>query len=1060
MEQIRIKSNTGRIVIDKTINDLGLKSSLYSNSFDTTESNSSRYVIDKHGNIIERKKKCRLYSLGGEEPKKSHLVRMKTVGTFDLCMEVTALACGFNQPVMPIPEPIDSNLESVVPENPEEFEEEAEAVVEAEVSPKRHRHISTSDNSFSLDDSLIISTKKRFRSLSSNSHLTKNPSNEFRCKSATNIYAPFEMKPPEAAIETDTEIPPGDDKFSKSYQSMPLSVRRRTFKKSRKIVRTDSELFQEQIVSAPVEESSAQNFSSEQTSFESDRSKSREYLSSGTVFSEVHEENIDLEELEIEYKEHIKSGLQREYKSDGDALDEIGKDRYDLEWKNQSVDFEFLENDKVEEMRVKAGSVKGHAKKIRNDSESRSKSEGDKDTIYSKADSTETQSTEDENKIEVDTKHATAGMKVEKQQSLFEKRFGKLKKMNKLLKVKRFSTSALYDKRKASDAKSKEPPQPVVLTALQQVSDFTTSKTSLASPKSLKGKRFHLKKRKFSFFGKSQSNNDLNINLKSLASKLSLISKSNFDLSKNSSNLRLNTVGIYGKYGTSNEYRSDIITKQCTSPLSEAFYNATGSCQLTPMELFEKFCSQDFSGLYKHESISEFDEPPLIESYPSKGAIKKSSSLRKTTLLKQNSEPKFCMKTNFTKPQEVLEEEDIEGVENEESEEYEFSSGHAAMRRSSYGRQLEFDQNDQYFIDPSDQYYLSDNPEMYGNGEEEDVDEIYLMPGNKQRYDGGYLRNSEEILAIDETDEEILEDSESNDVVAVETESEVDEEGANLLPFDASCLKDEDISDIENIDDGDKSLKTIITEYVKNSCVPRSQSLDLLSNSSETLKSNSDYAFDTVKHLHLDSCSTSKLSLSLNSDIFDDITIAAPRDDSKFVKICEMDDFTLTPDGSMAENKAKAGQGTEESEQDKIKNELHSQYTIIDCDELEHDGESVQRFNDDKSSFAEALNKEFDKLFSRVVNDSDTDITTTPSVATVLTAIKMPSRTSMDKLEALPFEFDQETIIGGISEEKVEKPLHKSISTQRAETSTKVKSKRSQSLGVINKRKSNKCTPL
>lgn len=1041
MEQIRIKSNTGRIVIDKTINDLGLKSGRYSNSFDTAVESNSRYVIDKHGNIVERKKKCRLYSLGGDEPKKSHLVRMKTVGTFDLCMEVTALACGFNQQVMTIPKPAESNLESVVSEISELEEEKLEAIV---VSPKRHRHISTSDNSFSLDGSSIISNKKRFRSLSSNSHLQQKSSNEFRCKSATNIYAPFALKP---KVEESEEEQPREDKFVESYQSMPLSVRRRTFKKSRKIVRTDSELFHDQILSAPVEESPINNFSSEQTSFESDRFKSKENLSSDTVFSsEVHEENIDLEELENEYKEHVKSSLQREYKSDGDSLDEIGKDRYGLEWKNQSVDFEFLENDKVEEMRVKAGSVKGHAKKIRNDLESRSKSEGDKDTLYSKADSTETQSTEDENKIEVDPQHATT--KVEKHQSLFEKRFGKLKKMNKLLKVKRFSTSALYDKRKASDAKTKEPP-PVVLAALQQVSDFTTSKTSLASPKSLKGKRFHLKKRKFSFFGKSQSNNDLNINLKSLASKLSLISKSNFDLSKNSSNLRLNTVGIYGKYGTSNEYRSDIITKQCTSPLSEAFYNATGSCQLTPMELFEKFCSQDFSGLYKHESITEFDEP-LLDSFPSKGAIKKQSScLRKTTLLKQNSEPKFCMKTNFTKPQEVFEEEEIESVENE-SEEYEFNSGHTAMRRSSYGRQLEFDTNDHYYVDPSDQYYLSDNPDMYGNGDE-DIDEIYLMPG-KQRYDGGYLRNSEEILAIDETDEEILEDSLSN--VVPETDSEFDEK-ENLLPFDASCLRDEDISDIEIIDDGDKSLKTIITEYVKNSCIPRSQSLDLLSNSSETLKSNSEYAFDTVKQLHLDSCSTSKLSLSLNSDIFDDITIAAPLDENKPVKICEMDDFTLTPDGSMSENnKVKAAQ---ESEQDKIKSELQSQYTIIDCDELEHDGESVQRFNDDKSSFAEALNKEFDKLFSRVVNDSDTDLTTTPSAATVLTAIKMPSRTSMDKLEALPYEFDQDNIIGGISEEKT---LHKSLSTQREETSTKIKSKRSQSLGVITKKKSNKCTPL
>jgi hypothetical protein len=274
------------------------------------------------------------------------------------------------------------------------------------------------------------------------------------------------------------------------------------------------------------------------------------------------DQQIDLEELENEYKEHVKSNLQREYKSDGDSLDEIGKDRhhYGLEWKNQSIDFEFLENDKLEELNVnstKRSAMKSH-KKIRNDSESRTKSEGDKDTLYSKADSMETQSSADENKI--DTENQNDVTKVEKHQSLFEKRFGKLKKMNKLLKVKRFSTSALYDKRKSCEQNNSKLQE-------KEPADFASSKTSLASP-SLKGKRLLLKKRKFSFFGKSHSNNDLNLNLKSLASKLSLLSKSNFDLSKNSSNLRLNAVGIYGKYGNSNEYRSDIVIRQngCASP--------------------------------------------------------------------------------------------------------------------------------------------------------------------------------------------------------------------------------------------------------------------------------------------------------------------------------------------------------------------------------------------------------------------------------------------------------------------------------------------------------------
>ena len=1081
---------------------------------------SGRYVIDKNGKIIERKKKSRLYSLGGNEPKKSHLVRMKTVGTFDLCMEMTtSLACGFNQDILPAQKPPPNDEVSKPSAVLEKLESEDEKVSQADsnsISPKRQRHISSSENSLTVDESSINSnTKKRFRSLSSNLCLVKRDSNEFLCKSAdlldssiktydkdfndiltgavsaSNILNKSENNIYES-FKSDAKVNIKKDHFDdmnasqSSAYNLPLRARRRTFKKSKKIVRTDSELFKEQILShttdaSPIRKSlSAQT--SKQTSTESSDKPdtSSKNISIDTVFSDMcEEEQIDLEKLEIEYKDHVKSNLQREYKSDGDALDEAGKDssHYAPEWRNQSVDFEFLETDKVEELRLKSCSVKSHSKKIRNDSESRSKSEGDKDTLYLKADSTETQSTEDENKTDQSGSDSNKG---EKHQSLFEKRFGKLKKMNKLLKVKRFSTSALYDKRKTNDTPVTKPKetQPPALAALSQITDFTSSKTSLASPKSLKGKRFMLKKRKFSFFGKSQSNTDLNISLKSIASKLSLLSKSNFDLSKHSSNLRLNAVGIYGRYGNSTDYRSDIITKQhgCTSPLSEAFYNATGSYQLTPMELFEKFCSQDFTGLYKHEPLDEDPDMQVLEAgnHNYKGAIKKSSSLRKTTLLKQNSEPKFNIKSYqldqyFGSPHEVFEEEEIDETVEDEEDEYLYNLNTVQQRRSSYGRQLEFDQNDQYYESNEDKFY--ENDEVYVNVEE-DIDEIFLMPG-KQRYDGRYSRNSDEILAIDETDEEILEDSEDL----------LEEIDSNLLPvFESDQCESETLvftghEEFSEMDDNDSNLKTIISEYVKNACasatsesIARSKSMDLLSNSSDTMKtnSNSEYAFDTVKQIHFDSCSTSKLSLSLNSDIFDDITLAAPLESlKKPIKICEMENFTLTPDGSFSENNNGLIM-TKENEQEIIKNELQSQYTIIDCDELEHDEDGeLQRFNDEKSSFAEALNKEFDKLFTRAINDSDTDITTTPSGATVLTAIKLPSRGSMEKLEALPFEFNQDNCVtekvkpsaAPMSQSMTTNTLHQSISSKKEE-SAKSKSKRSHSLGAITKKKSNKCTPL
>lgn len=383
---------------------------------------------------------------------------------------------------------------------------------------------------------------------------------------------------PENSTESTENVEVEDQEGEASRPS--ALMRRRTFKKSKKIVRTDSELVKEGIFSSSVHNTGSYELTHVPSQLESlSETKSSEGLEllSGNISSEsvFHDDRtpIDLEKLESEYKEHVKSSLQREYKSDGDSLDEIGKPR--IEWKNQSIDLKFLEDDdKLGEKPPVPAKLPG--KKIRTDSESRTKSEGDKDTLYQKSDSTETQSTDNDQKISGKPEQA----KMERQQSLFEKRFGKLKKMNKLLKVKRFSTSALYDKKKSAEDKNKAK-DTTPRAALSQMTEFKSSKNSLASPKSLRGKNFLLKNRKFSFFGKSQSNNDLNINLKSIASKFSLISKSNFDLSKNSSNLRLNAVGIYGRYATSNEHRSDIITKHgCTSPLSEAFYNATGGFSL------------------------------------------------------------------------------------------------------------------------------------------------------------------------------------------------------------------------------------------------------------------------------------------------------------------------------------------------------------------------------------------------------------------------------------------------------------------------------------------------
>ena len=170
-----------------------------------------------------------------------------------------------------------------------------------------------------------------------------------------------------------------------------------------------------------------------------------------------------------------------------------------------------------------------------------------------------------------------------------------------------------------------------------------------------------------------------------------------------------------------------------------------------------------------------------------------------------------------------------------------------------------------------------------------------------------------------------------------------------------------------------------------------------------------------------------------------------------------MDDFTLTPDGSMS-----CSDNFTIDEDGVVKNELNSQYTIIDFDdELRHDDE-------EKSSFAEALNKEFDKLFTRV-DESDTDVTT-PSCNTIVTAVKIPSRCSMEKLE--PYSTDvisdknvkSEKIINRENTKLMSQSMTSTVPLEQLLIQKKDdfagKSKRSHSLGNIQKRKSSKCNPL
>lgn len=1128
------KGNAGRYIVNKNIakiGDLGLRNNIFSsNSSQAPES--ARYVIDKDGNIVERRKK-RMCSLGGNEPKKqSHLVRLKTVGTFDLCMEVTALACGFNEkmlndtvaniPPLIIPPSAPQPLQQQQSLN---LDDDADLERCCSTSIPRIKHISLSVNSLTkLTDFEFLKNQSQqsSQSLCTSSYAINGNVQHFneldlikhKLITGDSIFTKLNKKP-SIVCNTDTFLPhqrlyfnnvdktaivTTSDIFAVHCESFDISkIRRRTFKKCNRIIRTDSEIFKD---TTPVygdevcskddsfeemDNNSKDNISNEdlydlKTSTEEESVKN---ISTDTVFSDTCDP-VDLEKLENEYKEHIRASLQREYKSDGsiDSLDEVGKKRYQFgKWKNQSVDFNFLDdedNDKdvckeseAESQDVDIDVFSTSPVTFRKDDDNRTKSEGDYELEMEQRDSFETQeSTEEESDKfpNAKTRHDSDEIKSEEEpelpQTLFEKRFGKFKKINKLLKVKRYSTSALYDKKKADEknlnaSRTKGSSNP---SASPSKGNLSASKTSLSSPKSVQEKKNIFKKRKFSFFGKSQSNNDLNINLKSIASKISLLSKSNFDLSnkKLASNLKLNDVGIAGKYGASNEYRSDILVNDPTSPLNEGFYNPTGSYQLSAMELFEKFCSQDFTGLYKHEAGFEAPEEDIVDnndagSWSYTGAIKKSISLRKSALMKQCSEPRFGLKNHHHMSDDYSYNREDAFEEELENQEYNDETIDVKLNHhNSYCLQTQnvFEEEEDYF---------EDNEEYFVNGQHNLTNEpIYFQP--ELHRETIELHGAIEITGTDD----------SIEIYSAEIEHSTDYvQKEEVFAVYAICPETDDIdnegSQSDEGDGGDENLKTIISDYVKNalasgeqSGLTRTKSVELLSNSSDTIRSNSnsEYAFDTVKHLHLDSCNTSRLSLSLKSDIFDDVSFSLPLENNvKTIQICEMDDFTLTPDGSMS-----CSDNFTIDEQGVVKNELNSQYTIIDFDdELRHDDE-------EKSSFAEALNKEFDKLFSRV-DESDTDVTT-PSCTTIVTAVKIPSRCSMEKLEPYSTDVISDNNVNNdaiVSRENTNPKLMSQSMTSTVPLEQLLipkkddfagKSKRSHSLGNIHKRKSNKCNPL
>lgn len=1226
-------SNTGKIVVKKRIAKI--------------EKTDSMQIYDGDINgmatfkVTQRKKKGRLYSLGGNDPpKRAHrgrLDRLKTVGTFDLGNEVNVLnevAKNLNEKILS--GDIDSSgnarrssVTAMIAMSSQALLEQHQAHQHRSAGPCRReisklnfaqKRSASRDTKFpsssvtstpagqrnvggpnmptqhSADDCLekprpLIENRKS-RSCSTSTILVKSDceikqirpqtasDKIFVAKKGKSSHSPSKMSTISSTHhslskeldglkggEFEANVPDGGSKCieraaesskTASNGELQFKPRKPVLRKSKRIVRTDSELFDEahlassgetglkqtthvQIHNEPdylikcgdansrkassdLDDVCSQHEPLKSTTEESSRNISIEEVD--TVFSDS---TTDLEQLEREYRELARSTLQREYKSDGDTLDEVGKRRNDFQkWKNQSFEMNLElyeirkpssssavsqsaahleEADRLEtaESGMSVDDIVGHnlldidplnlysptshmTCSTNNSSEASGGGSNQRNedrnffsrigasskenlcksnSLYAESDTSTVTSplrvasvstcsdpqplssitggtsavpTQRPSKLEIvqtDTISTPPPAKEGTFTSLFEKRFGKFKKINKLIRTKRFSASALYDEKKQEKRKEERAMQPegplpsvksgstsklfrqkcspVKSNTCGSKSSIYSSKLSLFSTKNAKASILHRNSTMFS--NSSHSNNELH-RRSSSKTKLSEVSKSNSEISKYKFSPSRFSIKRSMKEKKPNSTTS-LYKQQVHSPLSEEFYNKTGSVRLSAVELFEKFCSHDFSGLYKHE-LSQLDERP--------NCSKKYAMNKNARLLKQKSEPKFRFRGDYDPREEDEDfyEEDYYDENETEDLEYEDELGEEEPDECDYfeneedceeccGEGLEdeeMDDENESHAEYYDNTFQSPVPinmytasalldlnyceriqchrlsEMLEEADEEsnmneeyeqrayhsetevearqanaaaatdsEVDEIFLMP------EGAKCSDYEEYGF--ENKHFSLEQKRISRMKSVECDlnmiSEIPPCGvmpqSNPNPTSGSiydsCGNEVAIA-LQNISPSGNGTETRNTEeqaisedswlnestpfgtakldcssveyalsqYVKNALpdisvgiesgneakteagavFERAESIELLSGSSGTIRSGSTltgYDFDTVKNLNLDSCSTSKLSLSLKSDGFEEFTLTP--DEPRRIKNCEAEDFTLTPDVSFTE---------------------------------------------------------------------------------------------------------------------------------------------------------------
>ncbi|XP_058448321.1 uncharacterized protein LOC131428403 isoform X1 [Malaya genurostris] len=1157
-------TNTGRVIVEKSIKKLQRGESYdFCQSFDD-----KKFVIDKNGRICERKKKGRLYSLGGNDPPRKcprgRLDRLKTVGTFDITNEISRLS----QKTMTLNERIIGNqlfaqtvdevattaigsaadsigaglvpfvaaaafgpvtstgigtLEkhqfgSVRPNNgPMLFKQNTEVM---HLSP--HHHL-PSHHPLVLQQQHQLKAAKS-RSLSTGSYITKESSVHSSVEKIIKSNSNSDLN--DKAQKTIDTIPKNrsleDSRTNKLNQShSPMQLRKPILRKSKKIIRTDSEFLKGNIYEKESSLSSSQytpthekrrdfagnhssNPSSETHKSTDESSKNISTDEIDTVFSDT----MELEQMEVDYKIHLKNNLQREYKSDSDTLDEIGKRQPDYStWKNQSYENTFdIREEKEQEAEESGGSYKNGQEATTKD-EVQLKSMERIDLQKALGTEPQTRKTVDR-PTELELATSSDGDKQSSVDSsfghIFEKNLGRFKKMNKLLKCKRFSTSALYDKKnklnfketsffndKSSPAKTSTETarSPAKSCLSQSKASISSSKSSLFGTK--KSNVFNLKGKKFLFSNSNSTASD----------GTSRTSPNKSKSSNEISYCRTKSVKSSKKSVKNNSTACLNLETTSTSPLAEAFYNPTGSVRLSAMELYEKFCSRDFSGLYKHENIhSDYDDeqhrldPEHYDPNRNLGAIRKYKR-KNFKLLRQKSEPKFSFRTDTLYENEDSYDDasypDGQTKDEYEGEDYaqflydeqyyEEDIEHLSIENIYYRGNLiredgtiveayqyrdEFDEEEceeeeeeeeEDLDEPDDEYDDEDEYEeqvgRHGAESEDgslepplidmasaldsDCDEIYLMPQNESKkliiHDFLFHHSNNEFDNVGDEHEPTG--------AEMRTLECFDEQ--ETLTIYKICSKEsipDSKSDLDNI-----QLSSAIDPYfVKSDCstaLERSISPELLSDSSGTLNKSTltDYAFDTVKNVNLDSCSTSRLSLSLKSEIFEETLANARNNESceiKQIKNWNIEDFTLTPDGSLSDetiDELIKSHLTEEAETNAdIENNTElvtapdetaipstSEYTIIDLDEEPY-------LLDSKiSDFTNEITKEFDLLFSRAETESHnasysgspakktiaTDVNNTKESLDLLdlrpAVIELPTRHSMQKLEPINLDTDE-----------------------------------------------------